>query len=274
MTPGARIGLFPVVACAVALFAISGCVAAEAPVSEQNVASVAGAGAQLVDDLVVGNRILANEGVLDGLGHLSVRHDQNPDRFLLSRDVAPALVTVSDLIEYDLDGNAVSDKRQGYQERFIHAAIYKARPDVRSIVHAHTPSVLVFADSSVPLRPMSHVAAFIAGGVPTYEIRKVQGSTGMLVNNSQLGASLAQALGDKAVVLMRGHGVVIVGPNIPEAVSRGVFLDINARVQIQATALGGTVSGLGSQDVAPMAPTGAGGYPRSWPFWKQRAMGN
>ena len=257
-----------------ALVAITGCIAAEAPVSEQHGASVAGASAQLVDDLVVGNRILANEGVLDGLGHISVRHDQDSNRFLLSRDLAPALVTAADIIEYDLAGSAVSDTRQGYQERFIHAAIYKARPDVRSIVHAHTPSVLVFADSSVPLRPMSHMAAFIADGVPKYEMRKVQGSTGMLVNNFQLGVSLAEALGDKAVALMRGHGVVIVGPNIPEAVSRGIFLDINARVQIQATALGGTVSGLGPQDVAPMAPTGAGGYPRSWPFWKQRAMGN
>lgn len=268
------------VACSVALMAITGCYAAESAVGQQSATSVAGASAQLVDDLVVGNRILANEGVLDGLGHISVRHDQNPSRFLLSRDLAPALVTAADLIEYDLNGAAVSDKRQGYQERFIHAAIYKARPDVRSIVHAHTPSVLVFADSSVPLRPMSHMAAFIADGVPKYEIRKVQGSTGMLVNNNQLAAALAQTLGDKAVALMRGHGVVIVGPNIPEAVSRGIFLDINARVQIQATALGGTVSGLGPQDIAPPAQTagqqaapGGGGYPRSWPFWKQRAMG-
>ena len=109
--------------------------------------AVASASAQLVDDLVVGNRILANENILDGLGHISVRHDQNPNHFLLSRDLAPELVTGADLIEYDLDGNSVSDKRQGYQERFIHAAIYKARPDVRSVVHAHTPSLLVFADS-------------------------------------------------------------------------------------------------------------------------------
>ncbi|MGH9254285.1 MAG: class II aldolase/adducin family protein [Vicinamibacterales bacterium] len=241
---------------------------------------VAGASLQLVDDLVVGNRILANENILDGLGHISVRHDQNPNHFLLSRDLAPELVTAADLIEYDLDGNPVSDKRQGYQERFIHAAIYKARPDVRSVVHAHTPSVLVFADSSIPLRPMYHMAAFLAGGVPNYEIRKVPGSRGMLVNNNPLGIALAQTLGDKAVALMRGHGVVIVGPNIPEAVSRSIFLDVNARVQMQAIALGGTVSFLGPQDVTGPAPTGGqqaapggGSYPRSWPFWKQRAMG-
>jgi HCOMODA/2-hydroxy-3-carboxy-muconic semialdehyde decarboxylase len=242
--------------------------------------AVASASAQLVDDLVVGNRILANENILDGLGHISVRHDQNPNHFLLSRDLAPELVTGADLIEYDLDGNSVSDKRQGYQERFIHAAIYKARPDVRSVVHAHTPSLLVFADSSIPLRPMYHMAAFLTAGVPNYEIRKVPGSTGMLVNNNQLGTALAQTLGDKAVALMRGHGVVIVGPDIPEAVSRSIFLDVNARVQLQAVALGGTVAYLSPQDVGPAPPTGGrqatstgATYPRSWPFWKARAMG-
>ena len=242
--------------------------------------AAAGASAPLVDDLVVGNRILANESILDGLGHISVRHDQNPNHFLLSRDLAPALVTAGDLIEYDLDGNPVSDKRQGYQERFIHAAIYKARPDVKSVVHAHTPSLLVFADSSIPMRPMYHMAAFLTAGVPNYEIRKVPGSTGMLVNNNQLATALAQTLGDKAVALMRGHGVVIVGPDIPEAVSRSIFLDVNARVQLQAVALGGTVAYLSPQDVGPAPPTGGrqvtstgATYPRSWPFWKARAMG-
>ena len=245
-----------------------------------NRTAAAGASAQLVDDLVVGNRILANENILDGLGHISVRHDQNPNHFLLSRDLAPALVTAGDLIEYDLDGNPVSDKRQGYQERFIHAAIYKARPDVKSVVHAHTPSLLVFADSSIPMRPMYHMAAFLTAGVPNYEIRKVPGSTGMLVNNNQLATALAQTLGDKAVALMRGHGVVIVGPDIPEAVSRSIFLDVNARVQLQAVALGGTVAYLSPQDVGPAPPTGGRQvtstgvtYPRSWPFWKARAMG-
>ena len=238
----------------------------------------AGAPASLtfVDDLVVGSRILANEGILDGLGHISVRHDQRSDRFLLSRDLAPSLVTAADLIEYDLDGNAVADKRQGYQERYIHAAIYKARPDVRSVVHAHTPSVLAFAVSNIPMRPVYHMAAFLAPGVPMYEIRKVEGSTGMLVNNLRLGTALAQTLGDKAVALMRGHGVVVVGSDIPDAVSRSIFLDVNARVQLQAIALGGTVAYLGPQHTMPIAPTAGqqtapgGAYPRSWPFWKAR----
>lgn len=237
-----------------------------------------GAGAQLVDDLIVANKILSHEGILDGLGHISVRHDQNPNRFLLSRDLAPLLVTPGDLVEYDLEGAPVSaNAPQGYQERFIHAAIYKARPDVRSVIHAHAPSLLAFADSSTPLRPMYHMAAFLAQGVPNYEIRKVQGSTGMLVNNNTLGTALAQTLGDKQLALMRGHGVVVVGPTIPEAVSRAIFADTNAKVQLQAVALGGNITYLAGADTTPIPPTGqqttGAQYPRSWPYWKQRAMG-
>ena len=237
--------------------------------------AVAPARPQLVDDLVVANRILANEGILDGLGHVSVRHPQRPDRFLLSRDLAPGLVAAGDLMEYDLEGTPVDAQgRQMYQERFIHAAIYKARPDVKSVVHAHTPSVLPFAASSVALRPMYHMSSFLAGGVPMFEIRRVEGAKGMLVNDVRTGTALARTLGDKAVALMRGHGAVIVGPSIPEAVSRSIFLDVNARVQAQAIALGGTLKYLAPEDVEP--PTGAppaAGYPRSWAFWKQRAMG-
>jgi HCOMODA/2-hydroxy-3-carboxy-muconic semialdehyde decarboxylase len=244
--------------------------------ARQNNRPVAPTESQLIDDLVVGNRILANEGLLDGLGHISVRSAQRPDRFLLSRDLAPALVAAADLMEYDLEGNPVNAQgRQMYQERFIHSAIYKARPDINSVVHSHVPSVLPFTDSSVALRPMYHMSAFLLPGVPMFEIRNVEGSTGMLVNNGRLGEALALTLGDKAVALMRGHGAVIVGPTIPEAVSRSIFLDVNARVQAQAIALGGTIRYLSPQDVAPATTDGPPGayYPRSWPFWKQRAMG-
>jgi ribulose-5-phosphate 4-epimerase/fuculose-1-phosphate aldolase len=247
-------------------------------VAGQNSRPAAPTEAQLTDDLVAGNRILANEGVLDGLGHISVRSPQRPDRFVLSRDLAPALVTAADLMEYDLEGAPVNAQgRTMYQERFIHSAIYKARPDVHSIVHSHVPSVLPFTDSSVALRPMYHMSAFLLEGVPMYEIRNVEGSAGMLVNNARLGAALAVTLADKSVALMRGHGVVIVGPTIPEAVSRSIFLDVNARVQAQAIALGGTIRYLSPQDVTS-GPVPSGGppgayYPRSWPFWKQRAMG-
>jgi ribulose-5-phosphate 4-epimerase/fuculose-1-phosphate aldolase len=251
--------------------------------------AAAPAARQIIEDVVLGNRILVTEGILDGLGHISVRSDQRPDRFYLSRDLAPALVTPADLVEYDLDGNSMeAQPRQGYQERFIHAAIFKARPDVMSVVHAHTPSILPFTDSSVQLRPMYHMASFLVPGVPMYEIRRVNGAFGMLVNNMLTGNALATTLGDKAVALMRGHGAVIVGPNIPEAVSRSIFLDVNARAQAQAIALGGTVTYLTQEDIAGPNPAPARGrgaptvqpatptvttYPRSWPYWKERAMG-
>ena len=244
---------------------------------QENRTGMGGASLQLIDDVVVGNRILANEGILDGLGHISVRH--RPDRFLLSRDLAPALVTAADLVEYDLEGNAVDKQApRGYQERFIHAAIYKARPDVGSVVHAHTPSVLAFAVSTIPLRPIYHMASFLVQGVPMYEIRKVSGHQGMLVNDMRTGTALAETLADKTVALMRGHGFIAVGPNIPEVVSRSIFTDVNARVQLDAVRLGGTVSYLTSADVGQgggqtAQPNQQTAYPRSWPFWKERAMG-
>jgi ribulose-5-phosphate 4-epimerase/fuculose-1-phosphate aldolase len=211
---------------------------------------------QLIEDLVIANRILANEGILDGLGHVSVRRDQRRDHFLLSRDQAPGLVTADDVMEFDLDGNAVDPQgRRMYGERFIHSSIYKARPDVTAIVHAHTPSILPFTTSNVSLRPMYNQAAFLLPGVPVFEIRRVEGATGMLVRDVRVGAALAQTLGDKTVALMRGHGLVVVAPSLPEAVARSVYVDINARVQTQAIALGGTISYIGPQDVT--APTSA-----------------
>jgi HCOMODA/2-hydroxy-3-carboxy-muconic semialdehyde decarboxylase len=241
-----------------------------------------GPAAIIIDDLVVANRILANENILDGLGHVSVRSTQRPDRFFLARDLAPGLVTANDLVEYDLEGNPVNaNAPQGYRERYIHAAIFKARPDVRSVVHSHMPSVLPFTDSTVPLRPMYHMATFLVPGVPMFEIRKVQGQAGMLIDNNKVATALAQSLGNKTVALIRGHGVVIVGTTIPDAVSNAIFLDVNARVQAQAIALGGKISYLtpadaeaGGASPQPAAPMGAPGYyPRSWGIWKAKAMG-
>jgi ribulose-5-phosphate 4-epimerase/fuculose-1-phosphate aldolase len=235
---------------------------------------------KIVEDLVVANHILANEGILDGLGHISVRHDRRPDRFLLSRDRAPSAVTAADIVEFDLNGSPVDpNSLRSYQERYIHAAIYKARPDVNSVIHAHTPSSLVFAISDVPLRPVFHMASFLAGGVPVFEIRTSPGGSvgGMLVNNMTLGNALAQTLGDKPVALMRGHGLVAVGDDIPDAVSTSIFLDVNARIQAQAMAIGGNLTYLGGLDTGRNAPTPAEGvpapstgYPRSWEFWVER----
>lgn len=263
------------------------------PTAQQRGRGAAAPPRQIIDDLVLANRILVTEGILDGLGHISVRSETNPERFYLARDLAPALVTPADLVEYDLDGTSMETPvRQGYQERFIHASIFKARPDVMSVVHAHTPSILPFTDSSIQLRPMYHMAAFLLPGVPMYDIRRVNGAYGMLVNSITTGNALATTLGDKAVALLRGHGAVIVGPNIPEAVSRSIFLDVNARAQSGAIALGGTVQYLTQEDVAgpPAQAAGRGNgavapaapspprtpvvttYPRSWPYWKERAL--
>jgi ribulose-5-phosphate 4-epimerase/fuculose-1-phosphate aldolase len=236
----------------------------------------------ILDDLVVANRILANENILDGLGHISVRSLTNPNHFFQSRDLAPGLVTAADILEYDLDGNPVNPKGPAsVRERFIHGAIYKARPDVRSIVHSHMPSVLPFTDVTTPLRPMYHMASFLVPGAPVFEIRNVQGHVGMLVDDNKSGEALAKALGDKTVVLLRGHGAAIVGLSIPDAVSSAIFLDVNARVQSQAVALGGNVHYLTQADLAPPTPNqqpaaepGAPGYyPRSWGIWKKNAMG-
>jgi len=235
----------------------------------------------ILDDLVVANRILANENILDGLGHVSVRSLQRPDRFFLARDVAPGLVTAADLVEYDLEGNPVNPKApQGYRERFLHAAIYKARPDVNSIVHSHMPSILPFTDSTVPVRPMYHMAGFLLAGVPIFEIRSVPGQIGMLIDNNKVGAALAQTLGKRTVALIRGHGAAIVGVTIPDAVSSAIFLDVNARTQAQAIAFGGNISYLtqadidsGSPNPQPPSPPGTPGYyPRSWGIWKAKAM--
>ena len=236
----------------------------------------------LLDDLVVANRILANENILDGLGHVSVRSLQRPDHFFLSRDLAPGLVTAADLVEYDLDGNPVNPKApQGYRERFLHGAVYKARPDVNSIVHSHMPSVLPFTDVTTPLRPMYHMASFLLQGAPVFEIRSVQGQVGMLIDNNKVGGALAQTLGKRTIALIRGHGAVIVGTTIPDAVQNAIFTDVNARVQAQAVALGGNISYLTPADVAggnpnpqPAAPPGMPGYyTRSWLIWKANAMG-
>jgi ribulose-5-phosphate 4-epimerase/fuculose-1-phosphate aldolase len=236
----------------------------------------------LLDDLVVANRILANENILDGLGHVSVRSLQRPDHFFLSRDLAPGLVTAADLVEYDLDGNPVNSKApQGYRERFLHGAVFKARPDVNSIVHSHMPSVLPFTDVTTPLRPMYHMASFLLQGAPVFEVRSVQGQIGMLIDNNKVGAALAQTLGNRTIALIRGHGAVIVGTTIPDAVQNAIFTDVNARVQAQAVALGGNISYLTLADVAggnpnpqPPAPPGMPGYyTRSWGVWKAKAMG-
>ena len=226
---------------------------------------------QLIEDLVAANRILAQHGVLDGFGHVSVRSDSDPNRFLMSRSLAPELVTAADILEYDLDGNALNaEGRSSYLERFIHSAIYKARLDVKSVVHNHSPSLIPFGVSSVPLRPVYHMAAFIGEGVPVFDIRRFSGMTNMLVSDPDRARGLVQVLSNHTVVLMRGHGSTVVGSTIPVAVGRSIYLEMNARLQAQTIALGGDITYLDPQEAQKMMEWGENaGYERPWALWKR-----
>jgi ribulose-5-phosphate 4-epimerase/fuculose-1-phosphate aldolase len=227
--------------------------------------------AAVTEDIVIGSRVLAEFGVLDGFGHVSARDPNNPNRFLMSRSLAPALVTADDIMAFDLDGNAIDPRgRSVFLERFIHSEIYKARPDVMSVVHTHSPGVIPFSVTQVPLRPMYHNAAFLAAGAPVWDIRKEFGETDMLVRDGARGKSLADVLGDKPVVLMRGHGDVTVGPSVKMAVFRAYYTDVNARLQSQALALGGEVNYLTPGEGAKADTINFVVIDRIWGLWKMR----
>jgi HCOMODA/2-hydroxy-3-carboxy-muconic semialdehyde decarboxylase len=232
------------------------------------------ADSKLVEDLIAANRILAAQGIVDAFGHVSVRHDKDPNRFLLSRSLAPELVTADDIIEYDLDSNAVNlNGRSQYSERYIHGEIYKARPDVMAVVHNHSPSVVPFGVSSVPIQAVYHMAAFVGQGLPIFDIREAAGMTEMLVNNSQRGSALARDLGDRPAVLMRGHGVAVVGPGLPFAVGRSIYLEINAAIQLQAIGLGGSVTYLDPEETRLVLEAGENlSYQRPWELWRRDAL--
>jgi HCOMODA/2-hydroxy-3-carboxy-muconic semialdehyde decarboxylase len=225
----------------------------------------------VIDDIVVGSRVLAEFGVVDAFGHVSARDPGNPDHFLMSRSLAPALVTANDIMEFDLDGNAVDAKgRSVFLERFIHSEIYKARPDVMAVVHSHSPGVIPFSVSQVVLRPVFHNAAFLGVGAPVWEIRKEFGETNMLVSNAAIGKSLALTLADRSVVLMRGHGDVTVGPSVKLAVFRAYYTDVNARLQSQALALGGEVNYLTATEATKADAVNLQVLDRVWNLWKMR----
>jgi ribulose-5-phosphate 4-epimerase/fuculose-1-phosphate aldolase len=230
-----------------------------------------GVDAGVLEDIVIGSRVLADFGVLDGFGHVSARHPTNPNHFLMSRSLAPALVTANDIMEFDLDGNAVDARgRSLFLERFIHGEIYKARPDVMAVVHTHSPGVIPFTVTQVPLRPMYHNTAFLAAGAPVWDIRKDFGETDMLVRDPAIGKSLAERLGDKSVVLMRGHGDVTVGPNVKLAVFRAYYTDVNAKLQSQALALGGEINYLTPGEGEKADKTNFAVLDRIWNLWKMR----
>ena len=226
----------------------------------------------LIDDLVAANRILADQGVLDGYGHVSIRHPANPNRYLISRAMSPADVTAADIMEFDLDSNPVDRRdRSMFLERFIHGEIYKARPDVMAVIHSHSPGVIPFGITNVPMRPVFHTAAFLHVGVPVFEIRNAGGATDMLVRNGALAKALAATLGDKPVALMRGHGNVVVGPNVKRATIRAVYTEVNARLQTIALGLGGPVNYISPEEGA-LRDQNPGEEGRAWDGWKEKAM--
>lgn len=225
---------------------------------------------QTVADLAAAGRILAARGVVDAFGHVSMRHPSRPDRFLLSRSIAPARVVPADIIEYDLDCNVViPDAPKGFLERFIHGGIYRRRPEIGSVVHSHSPSVIPFGLIETPVRAMFHNAAFLASGVPTFDIAEKFGPTDMLVCDCHKGEALAEVLGNKDVALMRAHGSVACGPTLQIAVFRAVYTEVNARIQTAAAGLaGGPIAAL-SEAEGELAdqPNQTAGL-RAWDLWR------
>ena len=227
--------------------------------------------AGLTEDLAAASRILAAQGVVDGFGHVSMRHPSAPDRYLMARSIAPALVAPGDIIEYDLDSNPCNANGRGsFLERFIHGEIYKARPDVMSIVHSHSPSVVPFGLVGVPMQAMFHNAAFIAAGVPVFDIRDRFGATDMLVGNGAKGVALAQVMGNNDIVLMRAHGSVACGSTLQTAVFRAVYTEVNARIQHWTTALGGgaPMAALDQEEGRLADAVNQNAGRRAWDLWR------
>lgn len=225
----------------------------------------------LLDDLAAANRILAGLGIVDGFGHISVRHPDRSDRFLLSRSLAPELVTRDDIMTFELDGTPVAgDPRKPYLERFIHGEILRKRPDVNAVVHSHAPSVVPFSSSSARLRPICHMGSFLRNGVSVFEIRERFGATDMLIRNVEQGSALADVLAGDTVVLMRGHGFCSVGQTIPVAVFRAVYTQNNAELQSRTMALGGEVTYLDDDEAALSEATNRAVIDRPWGLWKAR----
>jgi ribulose-5-phosphate 4-epimerase/fuculose-1-phosphate aldolase len=228
----------------------------------------------LIDDLVAASRILADHGVLDAYGHVSVRSDKRPAHFIMSRSRAPALVAAADLVEWGPDSEAAAgDKRKGFIERYIHGEIYRARPEVMAVVHSHSPSVIPFGVTRTKLRPVYHMGSFLWSGAPVWDIRKVREENDLLVRDRPLGEALAGALGTCACVLMRGHGMTVVGASVQEAVFRSIYTEMNARLQIQAMQLDGPIAFLSDEEGRRSTAANAGTLERPWEVWKQKALG-
>lgn len=230
----------------------------------------------LIDEIVTANRILAAEGVVDAFGHVSARHPDDPGRFLLSRARAPELIGSEDIMVFTLDGAPdADDGRKPYLERFIHGAVYEARPDIASVVHSHSRSVLPFTITGQALRPVVHSCGTIGDDVPVWDARHAFGDTDLLVSDMAMGRDLARVIADGSAALMRGHGSTVAGRSVREAVYTAIYLEVNAGLQLQASQLGDIVF-LSPGEVRKIrerldrARPGEG-YDRAWQYWCHRA---
>jgi ribulose-5-phosphate 4-epimerase/fuculose-1-phosphate aldolase len=226
----------------------------------------------LLEDLVAASRILAMHEVVDAYGHVSARSDRRPERFIMSRSLAPALVSAADLVEHDADSEALADKRKGFIERYIHGEIYRARPEVMAVVHSHSAAVIPFGVTRTPLRPLYHMGSFLWSGAPVFDIRKVREDNDLLIRDRPLGRALAEALGGCSCVLMRGHGMTVIGDSVPEAVFRAIYTEMNARMQLQATQLEGPIEFLSDEEGRRSQASNRGTLERPWELWKREAM--
>ena len=224
-------------------------------------------------ELVTANWILAHEGVVDEFGHVSVRHPDNPERFLLSRSRAPELIVVEDLMEFTLDGDAIDLRdRTPYGERVIHGAVYEARPEGNAVVHNHSYELIPFGSTDTPLRAGAHTCASIGAEIPVWDIRDKFGETDHLVITMEQGRDLATCLADRPVALMRRHGCVVAGHSLRRAVMIAVYLQVNAMMQLQAMQLGkfdyltpAEVEKCSARQATPLA------LARAWEYWCLRA---
>lgn len=232
------------------------------------------AGAELLADLVCANHILYDQGVVDAFGHVSVRHDRDPERFLLARNMAPGQVGEGDIVSFTLAGDPIdAGGRRVYIERFIHAEIYRAHPHVQAIVHSHSPAIVPLTVSrSTPLRAVFHMAGFIGTAAPVFEIRDVVGdSSDLLVRDRRIGAALATHFEDHPIVLMRGHGSTVVGESLKQVVYRAVYAEVNARCQTTAAGLG-EVTYLSEAECASCMTSHEAQAERPWALWKEEAL--
>ena len=230
---------------------------------------------EAIAELVAANRVLAKLKVVDAFGHVTMRDPADRQRYLMARAIAPALVSEQDIMAFDLDSNPI-DARGGAPsiERFIHGEIYRLRPDVNAIVHSHSPTIIPFSVSRTPLRPISHVGAFLSPAVPVYDPRATVGPSNLLISSQKLGKALAEALGGNTAVLIRGHGNAVVASNVGLAVYRAFFTEMSAQLLLQARLLDGPITFLEPDEAAKANDLRNTGYIRQWELWKRELAGN